>query len=479
MKQMKTYKTSLYIIILLLVTACARNPVTGKRQMVLTSEKGERRMGEQADPQIVASFGLYEDATLQNYINTRGKEMAQISHRPDLAYEFKIVDSPVVNAFAVPGGYVYFTRGIMAHFNNDAEFSGVLGHELGHITARHSVIQQRNAILGQVGLIAGAIASPEFAQMMQPASQGMGLLMLKFGRDAESQSDELGVEYSSRIGYDAQEMAGFFNTLARKQEEAGVSIPEFLSTHPNPINRKEKVSQMANEWQGKLSMNNPKVGRNSYLQMINGLVYGEDPRQGFVENNHFYHPDLKFFFKVPAGWRTQNSPQQFQMAPEDGKALMFLTLSQGTDLRAAGNAALQQYQMTAISSKERKIGSLQALEVFAQQVQEQMTLKAKITFIKYNGKIYQILGLSRQEDFNRLVSTFNSTMSSFKPLTDSDKLNRMPEKIAIVEVKNNGTFSAALKAYKMDAKRLEELAILNGLQLTDQVQKGMKFKIVK
>ena len=144
----------------ILFDSCATNPVTGKKQVVLMSEEQEIAMGKEADPQIVAQFGLYENAALQNFITTKGKQMAAISHRPNLNYEFKIVDSEVINAFAVPGGYVYFTRGIMAHFNNEAEFAGVLGHEIGHIAARHSVEQQRNQLLGQLGIIAGVIISP-------------------------------------------------------------------------------------------------------------------------------------------------------------------------------------------------------------------------------------------------------------------------------------------------------------------------------
>lgn len=235
-----------------LINSCARNPVSGKRQVVLMSEAQEIAMGKEADPQIVAQFGLYQDKELQDFITQKGKQMAAISHRPGLAYEFKIVDSEVINAFAVPGGYVYFTRGIMAHFNNEAEFAGVLGHEIGHITARHSVAQQRNAILGQLGLIAGIVIAPELAQFAETASQGLGLLFLKFGRDAERESDKLGVEYSTKIGYDAQQMANFFNTLERKGAESGAAeLPNFLSTHPNPGERNATVSKMAAEWKQK------------------------------------------------------------------------------------------------------------------------------------------------------------------------------------------------------------------------------------
>ena len=234
---------------------CAVNPVTGKKQVVLMSEAQEIEMGKSADPEIIAQYGLYEDKTLQDFINQKGKEMAAVSHRPNLDYHFRIVDSDILNAFAIPGGYVYFTRGIMAHFNNEAEFAGVLGHEIGHVTARHSVIQQRNAMLGQIGLIAGMVVAPELGEFAQTASQGLSLLFLKFGRDDERQSDQLGAEYSSRIGYDAEEMAGFFNTLERKTAQSGSeALPSFLSTHPNPGDRNVAVSKAAKEWKDRKSV---------------------------------------------------------------------------------------------------------------------------------------------------------------------------------------------------------------------------------
>src|SRR5688572_22315217 len=236
------------LIFVFFVAACAVNPVSGKKQISFMSEAQEIQLGAESDPQIVAQFGAYEDPELQAFINSKGQQMADISHRPNLKWTFRIVDSPVVNAFALPGGYVYFTRGIMAHFNNEAEFAGVLGHEIGHVTARHSVIQQRNAMLGQIGLIAGVILVPELADFAEPLSQGLQLALMSFGRDAERQSDKLGVEYSSRIGYDAAEMAGFFKTLERQSALSGApEVPEFMSTHPSPAERNETVAKLAAE----------------------------------------------------------------------------------------------------------------------------------------------------------------------------------------------------------------------------------------
>src|SRR5688500_8693620 len=238
-----------FILIFLLFDSCAKNPVTGKRDLMLMSESQEVAMGKESDPDIIKFFGLYDDKNLQKFIEEKGQQMAAVSHRKNLKYEFKIVDSPVVNAFAVPGGYVYFTRGIMAHFNNEAEFAGVLGHEIGHITARHSAKQYSKAMLAQLGLVAGSALSPTFAQYADLANTGVSLLFLKFGRDAESQSDRLGVEYSTKINYDAHQMAGFFQTLDRLQGLSGnEEVPTFLSTHPDPVDRDEKVAKLAVDW---------------------------------------------------------------------------------------------------------------------------------------------------------------------------------------------------------------------------------------
>jgi predicted Zn-dependent protease len=424
---------------------------------------------------------------LQAFITQKGKQMAAISHRPNINYEFKIVDSEVLNAFAVPGGYVYFTRGIMAHFNNEAEFAGVLGHEIGHIAARHSVEQQRNAILGQVGLIAGMIISPQLAQFGEAASQGLGLLFLKFGRDAERESDKLGVEYSSKIGYDAQYMAGFFNTLKRKGEESGTTeLPDFLSTHPDPGERNIAVSKLATEWKQKLNLTNPQVNGNSYLRRIEGLIYGEDPKQGFLENNVFYHPDLRLQFSIPPNWAYQNTPQSVQVASKDGKAMMMLTLAPGASLREGATAALQQYKLQAIDSREITVNGLPALYVIAdQQAQQQQQQQAAASvrtmsyFIQYGGNIYHLIGASAISDFNAYAPYFENSMQSFRQLTDASKINKQPERVRIKNVRQDGTLEQALRNYNVQEKRLQEFAILNGKLLTDRVTAGTLIKVIE
>lgn len=480
---MKTYRPAGYLILIfLLFHSCAKNPVTGRRDLMLVSQDQEIAMGKQSDPEIVSFFGIYEDEKLQNFIKEKGQQMAAISHRKDLNYEFKVVDSPVVNAFAVPGGYVYFTRGIMAHFNNEAEFAGVLGHEIGHITARHSAKQYSRAMLAQVGLVAGMVLYPDLAQFGDAAQSGIGLLFLKFGRDAESQSDRLGVEYSTKIGYDAQEMADFFRTLDRlRQQAGGEEVPTFLSTHPDPADRETKVAKLAADWKRKTKATSLQVNRDRYLRMIDGIVYGEDPKQGYLLDNTFYHPVLKFQFPVPRQWGFQNTPQQVQMASPDGKGMMILTLAQGTSLETAAEGILKNYHLTLFESKKDNVNGLPALIMIAdqQQQQQQSGVRTLIYVIHYGEHMYAMIGASSSTDFKTYLPVFQNTMNSFAPLNDPDKINRQPERIRIKTVQQSGSLSQALQSYNMKQSRLEELAVLNGMTLNDTVEKGMLIKIVE
>lgn len=470
------------LAVTMLFTDCARNPVTGKKQVVLMSEAQEIAMGQEADPQIISQFGLYEDSLLQRFIREKGEQMAAISHRPKLDYNFRVLNSEVVNAFAVPGGYVYFTRGIMAYLNNEAEFAGVLGHEIGHIAHRHSVEQQRNAVLGQLAIIAGIVINPDLARFAETASTGLQLMLLQNSREAERESDELGVEYSSKIGYDASQMAEFFKTLERQMKGTeAAELPEFLSTHPNPADRNATVAKLATEWKQKLNLTNPVVNRNIYLRRIDGLVYGEDPREGYRENNMFYHPVLRFQFPIPANWNYQNTPQRVQMAPKDGKALLMLMLASGNSLQEAANTFVQQNKLTAIENRATTINGLQAYYLIADQPSQQQgqaSLRTQSYFILYNNTIYHLLGVTALQDFNAYVNSFNQTMQGFMPLTDQSKLNKKPERIRIKTVGAAMTLAQFLRQQNIADAKAEEHAVLNGMMLTDNLTQGTLIKII-
>jgi predicted Zn-dependent protease len=473
------------LIILVFIPSCAVNPVTGKKQLMLMSEAQEVALGAQYDPTVISTFGEYKSDELLAFMRKEGDEMGKISHRPNLQYHFKILDTPVVNAFAVPGGYIYFTRGILAQFNNEAELIGVLGHEMGHITARHSASQQSKQQLGQVLLIGGMIASKEFAQFAGYAMQGMELLFLKFSRDNEREADQLGVEYSSKIRYDAQKMADFFNVLNKMSmasEHNGV--PTFLSTHPDPGDRYNSVKQQALEWQQSLNYTNWIVNGDSYLRMIDGLVYGDDPRQGFVEANMFYHPDMKFKYPIPAGWQLQNSPMQVQMAPKDGSAMIVFMMARQKTLEEAAQKNLTDLKLDVLDSKRTTVNGFPAIAAISQQVSQnqqtgaQQVIKVMSYLIQDNNSIFIFHGVSEDANFNNYYRVFESTMSNFSRLTDPAKLNVKPKRIKIVQVPATGTLSQTFKTLKVPDSQMKELALLNNIELTDQVAKGKLIKII-
>ena len=441
---------------------------------------------KEPDPQVIAQFGLLNNPALQKFIDTKGQQMAAVSNRADFGYQFTIVDSPVINAFAAPDGNVYFTRGIMAHFNDEAQFAGVLGHEIGHITAKHGQKQQTRSTLASGALLLGSILSKRVASVAQPLSQGVGLVFLKYGRDDERESDELGVAYSTKIGYDAAHMADFFLTLQRQEQASGAGgTPTFLSSHPNSADRYSTVKQLAAKAKQNAGGRALTVNRNGYLRMIEGLPYGEDPRQGFVESSVFYHPELKFQFPVPQGWQHQNSPSQFQMAEPNGKAVQILTLVPGSTVEEAAQALAKELNLNSPQASRTTINNFPALAIQGDQVgQDQQTGQQGITastlsYIIQDGKtMYALIGLCGPGTLDTYGATFQRTAQGFRRLTDANKLNRQSEKIRIRTAKAGQTLAQALAANGVSSKRYEELAILNGMKTTDKLSAGTLFKVV-
>lgn len=481
----KKFNFTAVLFLFIWVCSCAVNPVTGKRELMLLSDQEEIAMGQGYDPQVVQMYGVYDDPEISAFITDLGTRMAKVSHRPQLQYHFRLLDSPVVNAFAVPGGYVYITRGILAYLNSEAEFAGVLGHEIGHITARHSakqVSQQQLAQLGMgVGIIATAeLVSPEAAQVVGMGAQvGMGLLFLRFGRDHERQSDRLGVEYSTRVQYDAHEMANFFETLEQMSPPGqSQGLPGWFSTHPSPTERVGKIKALTDEWQQKLGTKNAKIGRESFLRMIDGLVYGDDPRQGFVENDMFYHPELKFQFPLPQGWQTVNTPTQVQIISSDQKAGIIFKIASGASPQQAAQTFISEAKATVLNSRNTRVNGNPA-RVVRSEISGQSGKTAVLSyFIQYGGNVYVFHGLSAPATMSAYEPLMISSMEGFRRLTDRSKLSVKPERIRIKTVPRQMTLQQAFQHFGLSQDRWEEAALLNGMKLSDTLQRGTLIKIV-
>lgn len=470
----------LMLLLLYFLTACAVNPVTGEHQLMLLSEEDEIKLGRESDSQIMSEYGVYKDAQLNSYLDDMGKKLARLSHRPGLPYEFKILDTPVVNAFAVPGGYVYFTRGILANLNSEAELAGIMGHELGHISARHSAHQYSRAQLAQLTL-GSAMMLSQTVQVLAPLAQmGVNLLFLSYSRDNEREADDLGVAYSSKAGYDATRMALFFGTLERMKPTSDKSgLPEWFSTHPDPEDRIGAVQREALKWQKEMGFEKFKVNRDAYLKEINGMVYGEDPREGFVDHNVFYHPHLRFQFPVPAGWTLQNTRAMVQMTSGKKDAAIMFMLSSATSPEQAAGDFVRKNRARLMASDRKKIHGLSAVRTVSKIMTNRGTLEIMSAYVQKGAQVYEFHGLAPENGFRSYEPVFQNTMGGFKRLTNKRMLNRKPYRIQIVPAPGTGTVKQALKALGASDGKLQAWAVMNGKTLDETVQAGTLLKIVK
>jgi len=452
-------------------SACSVNPATGQRQLALISEAQEIEMGRQADGQIRQSLGLYPDEEVQRYVSRLGHELAAVSERPDLPWEFHVVDDPVVNAFALPGGYIYVTRGIMTHFNSEAELVGVLGHEIGHVTARHAVERISKAQLAGLGLGVAMIASEDFRQFGDLAQLGLGLLFLKFSRDDERQSDDLGLRYLTRAGYDPDEMPETFVTLERvSQAHGGGGIPGWLATHPNPENRVDRL-------QAQISQLPPagrdgKVNREAYLRRLDGMVFGEDPREGFFEDNVFYHPGLAFQLTFPPGWEALNQKQSVRAVSPGQDAAVVLTLAEEGSPGEAAAAFFNRQGIERGLAWRRDFYSFRTVPDPGQQ-----SLRGVVGFVEHGGRVLRLLGVTVEGQSARYDGAFGDSLASFRRLTDRRYLDVQPKRVELVEVPRAMSLEELARRYPSTVE-METLAIINGVGEGERLEAGRLVKRV-
>ena len=477
-KGIKQMVLGVILILFLLSGSCAMNPVSGGPELMLLSESDEIQLGKQTDVQVRKQYGVYEDQKLNAYLNDMGQRLAGVSHRPNLPYKFEIVDASAVNAFAVPGGYVYFTRGILANLNNEAELAGVMGHEIGHITARHSAQQYSRAQLAQFGLVVGGLFLGDLVSGV--AQLGVGMLFLSFSRENERQADALGVEYASRAGYDGKELAAFFETLERMNPGSDRSgLPGWFSTHPSPEDREVSVRKEAKEWQQKLGMKDPKVNRETYLRHIDGLVYGDDPRQGYVEEGVFYHPDMKFQFPVPANWKINNTPSQVQIMNENKDGGIIFSAAAAASPKDAASKFVQANRASVLASDPITVGGFPAQRVLSDVRGQSGTIRVVSYFIQRGKSIFYFHGLSSLSAFDKYLNTFERTMKGFKELTDSKKINVKPDRIRLRTTKTAGTVESSLRSMGIPKDDLDDFALLNGMDLNENLPANTLVKVIE
>jgi len=408
----------------------------------LVSEGQEIEMGQQAMAEVDATMGLYDDPELQAYVDSVGQGLAAVAERPELPWTFKIVDDPVINAFALPGGPV-----------SEAEMASVLGHEIGHITARHSVEQITRAQLMQIGLVASTVLVPELRPFGDALGGGLGMLFLKFGRDDESQSDELGFRYMMRLGYDPQGAVDMFKILERQRDTSGGSIPEWQSTHPDPGNRVLAAEQ-----------------RVASSQVDGGI-------QGFFVEGRFVHPELRVQFRFPEGWTTRNAPTSVLAQSPERDAVMQVTLGEGDTPERAAAAFFDQRGIERLGSRSRTVNGLPAVQGTFRVTGDQGTLDGQVLFVRHRDLVFRFMGYTSTSRMGTYAVTFERALESFAPMNEDRWINLEPKRIELVRVETEMTAERFFQRYPSTVN-LDTIRLINGWDAGHVIPAGTLVKRV-
>ena len=446
------------------------------------SEAQEIQLGQEMDAQVKREMGVYEDADLQRYVADIGMRLARASERPNLPWHFTVVDEPAVNAFALPGGYIYITRGILPFLNDEEQMAGVLGHEIGHVTARHSAQQYTKATSAGVGLTLLSIFVPEARPLQGAAETALGVLFLKYGRDDELQADRLGTQYTAKSGWDPRGVGGMLRTLERLDAASGSSkgVPNWLSTHPSPADRVQKVMAFIESNPSAVGTAGRSTDEAEYERRIDGIIFGDSPSDGLVRGNEFVHPELRLALQFPRGWEIQNSAAQVVAKAPDRDNYMLLQLvpnargslqqiAQGT-MANAGFRQLQGERAT-VNGLEAYVGTYQGTMEGLGNV---VTVAAHIV---HNRNVYFLAGLAPPNQFQGAQPEFANAIRSFHELSASQAASIKPNRVDIYTVRNGETWQAIAERGGSLVKP-STLAIMNNHDPNQPPKAGDRIKIV-
>ncbi len=492
---MRRLRDAMILVMLVLLTgSCTiqKNPVTGKSRLLAYTWNQEIEIGREVDQELTTQYGLYDNERVAAYVDEISKVILAESHMrredtdqkfQETEFFFRVLDSPVVNAFALPGGYVYVTRGLMVHLNNEAQLAVVMGHEIGHVAARHASQRAIRQTLGQIAIIGGAVLGEEFLglpgeSILNLSSQAAQLIFLSYSRDAERESDRLGVEYAARAGYAAEEGAAFFTSLKRMSEQSGQAIPTMLSSHPDPGEREKSIPKMAAEW-AEQGLEQTKRNEEQYLELVDGMIYGENPREGFVDNGQFVHPELAFRFPVPDQWQLINQRNEVILLSPSQDAVMIMRIDgEAATARESVRTFIGQDGINTNSQSEtRSSGQYPAYQAEVTIPQDKGDLQALIYAVEYGDRVYRFINYTLQSSWDAYESAFQQVPEQFNQLTDRRILRIRPVRLEVVPAPRADRFGNLLPStLPMDITE-EEMAIVNQVDLDEQIPAGRLLKL--
>ena len=467
--------------------SCATNPVTGENDLILLNEDEEAELGRSSHKQVMKAYNSYNNPELLNYVTELGEKLAEISHRNELIYHFTVLDSPQVNAFAIPGGYIYITRGMLAYLGSEAELCGVLGHELGHITARHGVKQySKNQVTNILSIaVSILVGNRSVANLSQLATAA---ILRGYGREAELEADRVGAEYISKVGYDPDALKNvigvlknqeeFDKILAKEEDREPYAYHGVFATHPDNDKRLQEVISAA-----KKNINKVKLDENKkkFLDILEGVPFGPGEGQGSARGPNFYHTELDFTLKFPDGWKIENLPTSVLGTSKDRKTLIELTMRDLNRKISAKELIKRLYGESYTNGKEIKISEYKG---YAADVDLNTTFgdyhKCRVAILYKNKKeAFQFIATTKDEDdFSRNLSKFDETIMSLRKLKDSEKELGQPKRINLYQVKKGDTFKSLSYKTSFSTHAENRLRVINNMFPSGEPIPGSIIKLV-
>jgi len=479
------YRFGILSLLMLVLAGCAVNPVTGKQDFVLMSEGEELALGRKTSQQVMKEYRIYENPSLQRYVQSVGDRVAKGSHRQNLVYRFTLLDSPQVNAFALPGGYIYITRGLLVYLNSEAELAAVLGHELGHVTARHSVRQ--HSMSTTTNVLGALVSAASGVQGVGQLTNLLGTSIVRgYGREHELEADGLGVEYLVRAGYPASAMKKVITVLKNQEVfDKQLAIEEgrkprayhgVFSTHPDNDTRLKKVLN-------RMGRSSVSKGQDAaFLKRMKGLTFGDSAKDGVIRGNYFYHVDLNFKVGFSEGWKISNQPNAVVASAPKNEALIQLRLqdiNKKVSPKAYLMARLQGKKV--ISERPLSIGKLAGYTAVVNASTPYGKGRLRVAVVFDGKRVFTFLGAVKQDkDFSRFDRLVMKSVRSFSMLSRKDKRAAKELQLSIVKVgRGNRSVRSAAKKSSLSHHAEEQIRLLNGLFPTGEPKLGDLIKIVR
>lgn len=472
---------------LVLLVACTVNPLTGQKELTgLMPEQQEASIGASQHKAIVKEYGgEYKNAALQAYVNEIGQKMARESQsdRAGVTYHFTLLDSPVVNAFAMPGGYIYVTRGLLAVANSEAELAAVLGHEVGHVAARHQAARYSQGVLSSLGatVLSAAIGMPAASQAI---GLGTNLYMSSYSRDQETQADLLGVRYLAKSGYDTMAMSDFLrdmqSTLSVQSKVEGKPEQQYsyFSSHPDTAGRVVTSRSESDKYP-----KNAKAieGHDRYISLMRGLPYGDSAEQGFVRNNTFYHPDIGFALSVPEGFKIDNKPERLVVEGEDG-AILVLDMVGSKGLNRAEDYVQQVWLKGRMGEgiEPLDVNGLHAATTGLSVTVNNRPADIRLVAIEWGSDQYvRMQMLMPYGVSSAAVDDLKRITYSFHQMSNAERKTIKPYQIDLVKAGGGDTVQSLSRRMGVDKMPVELFAAINGLTPAMPVTAGRTYKIIR